>query len=156
MDPLPSFVVGAAYALVVGMAVGFVIAKLRAKRRRRRWYSASASVVERSIYFVAVATGQYVLAAGWIALKAAGSWNTWSKKAGVFNRFMLGTGLSLLYGGAGGWLPTSLMRWDWREAVVVALAPVVVTIFVLATELAPLTLRRLLDPEARRRKISRG
>jgi hypothetical protein len=67
--------------------------------------------------------GKPELAAGWLVFKVGGEWGTWKTDPGVFNGFLTGTGLSLLWGASAGLLPRAILDNDAPRLVALLLGP---------------------------------
>jgi hypothetical protein len=85
-------------------------------------------LVERAIYASAVLFGQFGAIGLWVGLKVARDLREDRSRA-AFNRWLTGTGLSLGYGVAGGWLattPADAAEWRvWPVFLVVAVGGVI-------------------------------
>ena len=96
--------------------------------RRSRWFAQAAGLMERCLYTTSWLAGKPEFVGVWLVLKVAGEWKGWTeenRKEGhprsLFNTFMIGTGLSLLYGVTGAKLIEWLGRCEMRKAVWVPL-----------------------------------
>ena len=128
-----------------------------------RWQPAAVGYVERMLYTASWIAGRPELAAVWLALKVAGQWGRWQADRdlghtqvtgrSVYNQFLLGSGLSLAYGVAGGMVFVYLANGDNADAVIAALAPVLLTILV---TIGAVGRAQVLFPPAARRRLPVG
>src|SRR5262245_40741695 len=124
LPELGSAIVAGAYALFAGYSIGWVQYHMRRRRVRRGvWDSAEMGAVERLVFFGAVLSSATDVIAGWFFLKIASSWSAWRKRPGVFNRFVVGAGLNLIFGTAGGLMPQFIDGADWARVVILGLTP---------------------------------
>jgi len=81
-------------------------------------------LVERTIYTTSTYIGRPEFVGAWLVLKVAGQWGKWSENEGRawFNAFLIGTGISLIYGVVGGYLISWIERRDWQHALTVSLS----------------------------------
>jgi len=81
-------------------------------------------LVERTIYTASTYLGSPEFVGAWLVLKVAGQWGKWSEKEGRawFNAFLVGTGISLMYGVVGGYLISWIAQHDWSKALTVPLS----------------------------------
>lgn len=84
-------------------------------------------IVERVLYTSAMLAAQPAFIALWVALKVASQWESWKNKPG-YNAFLVGTGLSILFGVSGAVIiaPNSNAAW---QAIA---APIALVLFSLA------------------------
>jgi hypothetical protein len=106
-DPLwyVAVAAGFAYALVGTFLVGLLVryANAKAADRRAPSHTRSMSIVESSAAFAAALTGFWSLAGAWVVLKVVGlARRRGQDEQAVFNIFLVGTGLNLAFGFAGG------------------------------------------------------
>lgn len=121
--------VGFAYALLVGHFVTRLVIdaawgrtkKSDEARRDRTVHPAMVGYIERAIVAGAVMAGRPELAAGWFVIKAAAVWKEWTNDRDVFNVFVIGTGLSALFGSIGGLLALAIGTPDSSRIVVLAI-----------------------------------
>jgi hypothetical protein len=80
-------------------------------------------LVERCIYTISIYIQRPEFIGAWLVLKVAGQWGKRSDKAGRawFNPFLIGTGISLIYGAVGGYLISWIEGRDWQHAFTVPL-----------------------------------
>lgn len=94
--------------------------------RPHKWHGAAVGFLERAMYTASWHVGAPEFIAVWLGLKVAGRWEVWrsglegeeSRVPGrsIYNVFLIGSGLSILYASVGAlapeWLPDE--RWvDW-------------------------------------------
>ena len=70
----------------------------------RSWHNGAVGIVERTIYTSAILLDHPEFAAVWLAFKTASSLNLWKDKRSAFNLWLVGSGLSVSFGVAGGLL----------------------------------------------------
>lgn len=136
----------AAWLIVGGFLVGSVMAAIRVSRKKAKWLTSEMGHVERVIYAVAFGIGQPELAAGWLVLKVGGTWRTWADTPGVFNGFLTGTGLNVLFGASAGLLPAAIVDGDAYRVVGLMAAPVATLAVVYAASRGPHWIRFVLNP----------
>lgn len=145
MDEIPLepftwwLVLGFAYSVAVGQVLvslvieaGHRVAYTRTRRRRTSPQQQSAAAVgyfERALYTALWLTPHPELILGWLALKAAGVLRQSRDDQLVYNTFLLGTGLSLAFGVAGGMIVELLEDGDWERAIAVAVGPVALSLW---------------------------
>ena len=61
-------------------------------------------ILERAIYMGAFLMGNLTLVGGWLVLKAAAGWGGWRKEGGMYNIFLIGNSLSIIFGFLGAWI----------------------------------------------------
>lgn len=61
------------------------------------WFNFILGSIELFIYPFLIAVNAYQLIGAWIALKTIAQWKAWSGKRQIFNRFLIGTALSLIF-----------------------------------------------------------
>lgn len=129
-----SHLIGYAWAIVVGhVVVSRVVGKMwdwlpinkqdrnRLRPKELTWHAGVVGMLERALYVTALVMGQGSFIGIWLALKVAGQWKGWTatgnedKDGGgpsgraVYNIFLIGTALSLLYAVVG----YGLIVWGW-------------------------------------------
>jgi hypothetical protein len=85
-------------------------------------YNGPLGVVERTIYAGAVVTHHPEFVAVWLALKVAKDIREQAHRRAAFNRWLTGSGLSLIFGVAGGYLAstppgTDVGEWYWWPSI---------------------------------------
>lgn len=76
--------------------------------------------VERFLYTASYYSNHPSFIGFWPVLKVASQWKTWSEKPG-YNIFLIGTGISIIYGVAGAKLIVWLGNQQWDKSILVAL-----------------------------------
>jgi len=66
------------------------------------WSTRVCGWVERALYTASWVLGRPEFIAVWLALKVAGTWQRWGKQREIYNVFLVGNGLCILYGVVGG------------------------------------------------------
>lgn len=66
------------------------------------WHRTAFGLAERSVVATGTAIGAPEVIAGWLVFKVSMSWGRWPEEAGTFNRFAVGTVLSLAFAASGG------------------------------------------------------
>lgn len=149
MEQWQAVLIGILYAFVVGQVVGQLQYEMRlVKPRTGVWDTSAMSMVERAVYFVGVYAGQFTLVGAWLVLKVASNWTAWKSEPGLFNRFAIGTGLSLLVTGAGAHMAHQLAQGYVEPGLGVGLLALVPIALVWLTTFGPYKVRQILDPEA--------
>ena len=98
-----------------------------------RWHREALGIVERSLTVTAVLLRSPELVAAWLVFKAASAWTSWKDAPGVFNRYAVGTALSLAFGASGGALILALSSGNSNLVVALLVAPLALAILVLST-----------------------
>ena len=88
--------------------------------------------LERALYTSLWLMGSSELILGWLALKAAGVLRQTTKDQVVYNTFLVGTGLSLVFGVAGGMLVQLADSGETARALVIAAGPVALSLGLIA------------------------
>jgi hypothetical protein len=89
-----------------------------------RWTSSLVGIIERIIYTSSLVFGAKEFIAVWLAIKIAVQWKRWEdtkdlgKARASFHIFLIGTGLSLMYGVVGGFLIEWLRNTDYIRSIV--------------------------------------
>lgn len=136
---LAPLILGLIYATVVGHLVirpvtdnswsRLVSANLiEANERDQSSHPAMVGYLERTLFALSWIAGRPELGAVWLVLKAAASWHRWTAERAVFNVFLIGTGLSVLIGYAGGVISSEASIGHWGEAGAAALLPVILAV----------------------------
>lgn len=92
----------------------------------RHWHRGALGLVERILATTAVLIGSQALIAAWLVLKAASAWTTWKEQPGIFNRWAVGTVLSVGFGAAAGAMAFALGDGSLSLFAGAALGPVLV------------------------------
>ena len=121
--------VGAAFVysvIVGGLLVPVVMRRVRPRYHPTGpWHRAAFGFIERPLVMIAVLLLSAEIIAAWLVLKAASSWRGWGEEPGVFNRFVLGTGVSLAFASAGGGIAWGIVLSAPALAIGCAIAPLV-------------------------------
>ena len=107
---------GIAYGYAVLLA-GFIMPRLMTRvgtrhGTREQWYRAGLGFVEQIVTVSAVLVGRIELVLGWVAFKIALRWGGWGSEPGLFNRYAIGTVVSMGFSAAGGTIAIQLHRAD--------------------------------------------
>jgi hypothetical protein len=134
------YVIGYLYSLILGhylirwfsqtawQALGEV--KDGEKDMPYRWTSSLSGLIERAIYTSSIIFGAKEFIAVWLAFKVASQWKRWEapkdvdKSRASFHVFVIGAGLSLMYGALGGMIPLWLTNGDFWVAGLLAVGVV--------------------------------
>ncbi len=132
------YVIGYAFSLIAGsLLIGIVINRAWDEfpiSRPYSWHPAAIGLLERSLFTSAYLLDQGEFIAVWLAIKAAGQWNRWAEDVkdsngkvlvpgrSIYNVFILGAGLSVIYGVVGALLIEALSQSAWSVAVTVPVA----------------------------------
>ena len=127
------FVLGFGFSLVVGhyivkMNVDNLWKKIQIGDTiiRNQWHPAFIGLIERVMYTSCVLLGWQNFIAVWLALKAVPQWRLWTEVTenlqgrAIFNIFLIGNSLSVIYGVAGGLIVKWLIADEISTAIVVA------------------------------------
>ena len=72
------------------------------------WTAVYVGIIERILYVSSLQLGTEEFIGLWLGLKVAGGWTRWSEKRKIFQIFLIGSGLSVMYAAVGfkliGWL----------------------------------------------------
>ncbi len=102
-----------------------------------RWTSSMAGMVDRIIFTSSLLFHAKEFIAIWLAFKIAVQWKRWDDKKDLgkarasFHIFLIGTGLSLMYGVVGGLLVKWLNHADYMPAIVFPLILIAFNLFVI-------------------------
>ena len=124
------FVLGYGFSLVVG----HYITKKNVDRlwktigsddsiNRNTWHPAFIGTIERVMYTSCVLLGWQNFIAVWLALKAVPQWRLWTECTkdlhgrAIFNIFLIGNALSVIYGVAGG----LIVKWYVADEIITAI-----------------------------------
>jgi len=131
----PTF--SALYPFVIGYAISVIAAHFLVRwtlnplwqslgdPREPNWFlpSLNQGLIERFLYTLSWQLGQPAFIGIWVALKVASQWKKWSENPS-YNIFLVGTGLSVLYGVLGAkeifWIEQSSWKSIYIPLVVVA------------------------------------
>jgi hypothetical protein len=102
------------------------------------WHREGLGIVERAVFVTAVLLESEWLAGAWLVFKAASAWGAWSKAPGIFNRYAIGTALSIAFGASGGVLAFALSHGDRLQFGAAVGGPVVLTLLVISVYRGPL------------------
>jgi hypothetical protein len=127
------FAAALGWLVVAGFPIGLLMSRLRVERLQGMWLTAEMGLVERATYALATLTDHPELAAGWLVLKVGSNWGAWKTYPGVFNGFLTGTGLSLLFGASAGVLPGALASGNDPLVVGLIVGPLTMTLLVALT-----------------------
>ena len=72
--------------------------------RKTGMLSMPLGMLERGLYTCVLIAGMWPLIAGWFGLKVAAKWKMLSDHGGADNVWLIGSGLSLLFGLIGAWI----------------------------------------------------
>ena len=133
-----------------GPLIAWTIYLIRGEIRKGTWHTAEMGFVERTIFWLAFLFGRWEVAAAFVALKVAAKWGGWSNRAGIFNLFVIGLGLSLIYAGAGAYLVPAIVAHDALGVAVLLAGPLALNAAVGLLAFGPVSLRRVFNPEAGR------
>jgi hypothetical protein len=151
--------VGAAFALFAGhIAVGATMHRIRdfdgtgVHNYQTTWHSEGVGYVERALYSAAVLIGKPELVGVWLLVKVAAALAPWTeherprgkgapKARQAYNTFLIGGGLSLMFGLSGGFVALQSDLWDLAVAFML-IGPLAVTAVVQLAYSGPLWLRR--------------
>ena len=133
---LAPLILGLIYATVVGHLLirpvtdnswaRLVSAKLiEANERDQSSHPAMVGYLERTLFALSWIAGRPELGAAWLVLKAAASWHRWTAERAVFNVFLIGTGLSVLIGYAGGVVASEATVGQWADVIAAAALPLI-------------------------------
>ena len=116
-------------------------------KKGQQWHRAALGLVEQ----VVTVTGVLLLASevilGWVVFKTALRWGDWGKAAGLFNRYAIGTVVSLTFGASGGALAYALSTGNRSLAAAALLGPWVLAGFVYSLYRGPKWWKGWWDPE---------
>lgn len=102
------------------------------------WHREALGIVERSLTVTAVLLRSPELVAAWLVFKAASSWWSWKDAPGVFNRYAVGTALSLAFGASGGALVLALSSGNSSLVVGLLVGPLILAVLVLSAYTDPI------------------
>jgi hypothetical protein len=138
-----AFVPWAMGAMVESHEVRERAAQAAARGEPEVWHREAFGMVEAAAIATGVIVGYPQLIAVWLVFKAAVAWGGWKDQAGTFNRYAVGTVLSIMFGAAGGTLALVLPGGDpW--AIGIAFGPPLLAGLVRSFYRGPQWWRRLL------------
>ena len=92
------------YIAIDRIAWPYVSKKAGLPERPRSVLTLPLGMLERALYVLALVSGNASWIGLWLGLKTAASWNRWQdKNSASTNVWLLGNGLSVLYGAIGAW-----------------------------------------------------
>ena len=97
------------WALIDMGAWGYLVAKGAPPKKKKKGVptlSVPLGIVERTIFWIALIAKIHILIGLWLALKVTVKWSRWKeeKYRGVYNIFLIGTGLNLILSFIGAWI----------------------------------------------------
>jgi hypothetical protein len=92
------------------------------------WHRTAFGIAERSVVATAAAIRAPEVIAGWLVFKVAMSWGRWPHQPGTFNRFAVGTVLSLAFAVSGGALISSTLNTSTVAGLLAG--PILLTAFI--------------------------
>jgi hypothetical protein len=112
------------------------------------WHRGAFGFVERALVVTTVLIGSAELIAAWLILKVAMRWPGWSEEIGTYNRFMIGTALSIGTSACGALAALAVTDGGMIESVGLLATPLIASLFIITLYRGPRWWQRVWDPTA--------